>query len=341
MIRNSSIYRKTINKAASEIDVVGGEILITGATGLIGSCMIDVLLEANESYGKNFKIIAMGRNKDSLRLRFDKNNSSVNLKVQDVNDRIDIDNLDYVVHMASNADPKRYALDPVGTILTNIDGTKNILDCCKKSNSRMLYTSTFEVYGELNQDVYSEMEYGIIDNSLLRSCYPESKRVAELLVRSYVSQYNVDCVIARLSSVYGPNMKSDDSKAHAQFLKNALDGEDIVLKSKGSQRRTYCYVIDAVMGLLTVLFKGEKGEIYNVTNDKSITTISEVANIIADYVGKKVIYDIPDEIEKKGFSKPQNCILNTNKLKKLGWNGRYDIKSGLIETIDILKELEK
>ena len=111
--------------------------------------------------------------------------------------------------------------------------------------------------------------------------------------------------------------------------------------SKGEQRRTYCYVIDAVTGLLCVLGKGSVGETYNISNEESIVTIAEVAKTVADIVGTKVVFDIPDEIEKKGFSKPQNCILDNQKLKSLGWKGKYDIKAGLKECIDILKENDK
>ena len=159
-----------------------------------------------------------------------------------------------------------------------------------------------------------------------------------MLFKSYLDEYGVDCVIARLSSIYGPTMKDDDSKAHAQFIKNGIAGQNIVLKSSGNQKRTYCYVIDAVSGLLTVLFNGRSGEVYNVANENSIATIAEVAQTVADYAGTKVIFDLPDDVESKGFSKPQNCILKTDKIKRLGWVGKYDLKTGICETMDILKE---
>ena len=219
-------------------------------------------------------------------------------------------------------------------------GAKNVLDYCKGKTTRALLTSSFEVYGKLEQDEYCEDQYGVIDLNLIRSCYPESKRTAEMLFRSYADEYGVNCVIARLSSIYGPTMKADDSKAHAQFIRNALVGENIVLKSKGSQLRTYCYVMDAVSGILTVLFRGKnRGEAYNVANENSVATIAEVAQTIADYAGTKVVFDIPDAVESKGFSKFQNCVLKTDKLKSLGWSGKYDLKAGINETMVILKEM--
>ena len=337
MVKDSILYKKAVNAVASEITIDGGKILVTGSTGLIGSCIIDVLLAANASFGKRFEIFALGRNEGKLKDRFGID-EALHYVVQDVIEPLTIGEVDYIVHAASNADPRSYALYPSETIITNILGAKSILDYCKGKQTRALLTSTFEVYGKLEQDEYGEDQYGTIDLTMIRSCYPESKRTAEMLFKSYADEYDVDSVIARLSSIYGPTMKENDSKAHAQFIRNGLAGENIVLKSKGNQRRTYCYVMDAVSGLLTVLFKGKTGEAYNVANEGSVASIAEVAQAIADYAGTKVVFELPDEVESKGFSKPQNCILKTDKIKQLGWNGKYDLKTGISETMAILKE---
>ena len=338
MIKDSITYKNTINAVAEDIFVDGGKILITGSTGLIGSCVIDVLLAANAEFGKQFDIFALGRNKEKMISRFG-TNERLHFVVQDVVDPITIEGLDYIIHAASNADPRSYALYPAETIIINIQGAKNVLDCCKGKDTRVLFTSTFEVYGKLEHDEYDEGQFGTIDLNLIRSCYPESKRNAEMLFKSYADEYGVDCVIARLSSVYGPTMKQDDSKAHAQFIRNALAGDNIVLKSKGEQVRTYCYVMDAVSGLLSVLFRGKTGEAYNVANENSIASIAALAQTIADYAGTKVVFDLPDAVESKGFSKPQNCVLKTEKIKGLGWTGKYDLKAGISETMTILKEM--
>lgn len=329
-------YEKSINTIASEIGISNGTILITGASGLIGTCLIDTLTEANHSFGKNFKMIAIGRDEKKLNDRFGLN-KDVMCIAQDVSDPINLDGIDYIIHAASNADPKSYALYPVETILTNVLGSRSVLEYSKKHNTRVLLTSTFEVYGKLNQDEYSETDFGLIDFNKARAGYPESKRVSELLFKSYFDEYGVDCVVARLSSVYGATMQNNDSKAHAQFLKNALDGNDIILKSPGTQKRTYCYVVDAISGIFTVLDRGKSGEAYNVANDKSVATIAEVAEAIANIIGTKVVFDLPDEIEKIGYSTPQNCILNTEKIKTLGWNGRFSLEDGIRETLATLK----
>lgn len=167
-----------------------------------------------------------------------------------------------------------------------------------------------------------------------------SKRSCELLLRSYVDEYNINAVICRLPSVYGPTMLKSDSKAHGQFIKNALNKENIVLKSKGEQRRTYSYVVDVVSGIFKVLFNGLNGEVYNIANENSIASIAEVASICAEIAGTNVVFDLPDKIEKKGFSQSKDCILDNSKLKSLGWNGKYTLKQGLVETIESLREDE-
>lgn len=343
MTRNA-IYREAIEKVIPEIAISDGRVLVTGASGLIGSCLVDLLLLAND-YGRNFDVYALGRNMGNLKKRFSAFDSSASLHFVEQDIQMPLDNgiqYDYIVHGASNSDPRNYAFYPVETMLINLSGAKNVLNYCKNHpTTRAIMLSTFEVYGNAYKDIYKESDSGIIDQNMIRSCYPESKRCMEILARCYGEEYGVNSVIGRLCSIYGPTMVKDDSKAHAQFIRNALRGEDIVLKSKGEQRRTYCYVIDAVTGLLCVLGKGSVGETYNISNEESIVTIAEVAKTVADIVGTKVVFDIPDEIEKKGFSKPQNCILDNQKLKSLGWKGKYDIKTGLKECIDILKENDK
>lgn len=331
------MYEESIRKIARNLNLNNVSILVTGATGLIGSCIVDVLSVANIELASNIKIYALSRNKDKIENRFGSNVIPV---IQDIVYPLNMDvQYDYIIHCASNAEPKLYATQPVETILTNIIGSKNVLDyCVRHSKTRMILTSSFEVYGDLNgHDIYSENMSGIIDQTILRNGYPESKRCCELLLRSYVDEYNVNAMIVRLPSVYGPTMLKSDSKAHAQFLKNALNGENIVLKSKGEQIRSYCYVLDVVSALLKILCIGVNGEIYNISNENSVASIAEVAEICAEMAGTRVVFDLPDAVEAKGFSQSKNCILNNNKLQKLGWNGKYSLKDGLLETFEYLK----
>lgn len=333
-------YFDGINKVAKSLSIKSGMILVTGATGLIGSCIIDVLLAANSMYNADYKIYALGRDRNKIVSRF--GNKVVPI-VQNIVDKLPINvEYDYIIHAASNADPRTYAIQPVETVLTNVIGNNNIFEYCRyHKKTRVILTSSFEVYGKIeNHDIYKEEDCGILDFQILRNGYPESKRCAEILLHSYVEEYNIDAVIARLSSIYGPTMQVNDSKAHAQFIRNALHGDNIVLKSKGLPRRTYCYVTDAASAILYVLFNGKTGEVYNIANEKSIASIAEVAQTIAGIVGTSVVFDFPDEIESKGFSKPQNCILDNSKLRKLGWHAEYILENGMRETIQTLKFFE-
>lgn len=331
-------YKESIRNISNELPLNKGSVLITGATGLIGSCIADILLEANRN-GAQFEIFTMSRFLEKIKKRF---NGYVIPIIQDVTEPLDEKNkFDYIIHCASNADPRSYSTNPVETMLTNIVGNKNVLDYCKLHKStRLILTSTFEVYGTIDGvSVYKENMSGVIDQTILRNGYPESKRSCELLLRSYVDEYNINAVIVRLPSVYGPTMLKSDSKAHAQFIKNVLNREDIVLKSKGSQKRTYTYVLDAVSGIFKVLFEGEVGEIYNISNEKSIASIADVAKVCAEIAGTKVIFELPDEVESKGFSRSKDCILDNSKLKALGWNAKYSLKEGLLETIEYLGDM--
>lgn len=334
-------YYESLQEVAKEIKIHSGKILITGASGLIGSTMIETLLSANEKYEGNNTIFALGRNRDVLEKRF---GNRVEYLIQNIIDPISSQyDFDYIFHFASNADPVKYAIEPVETILTNIIGTKNVLEYCRSNKKcRVIFSSSFEVYGRIeNVEKYSEEQIGILDFSILRNGYSESKRLSEMLLRSYCDEYDVDGIIARLSSVYGPNMTSTDSKAHAQFIRNGVSGEDIVLKSKGEQKRSYTYVLDAVSALLFLAIKGTRGEAYNIANSKSVSSIAELASLVARIAGTKVVHSIPDSIEQKGFSKPQDCILNIEKIEKLGWQGRVALDDGVSETIDSLKCMMK
>lgn len=340
MIRNT-IYREALERVVPEVVIEDGNVLVTGATGLIGSCIIDLLMLSNE-HGRRFEVYALGRSKEKLTARFEafKQSERLHFVEQDIMKPLDSSiSYDYIIHGASNADPRNYALYPAETMLINLEGAKNVLNYCRENlETKVLLMSTFEVYGNAGKDMYAETDCGVVDINKIRSCYPESKRCMEIMTRCYVDEYGVKAVIGRLSSIYGPTMAKDDSKAHAQFIRNGLKGADIVLKSKGEQRRTYCYVIDAVTGLLCVLANGTIGEAYNIANENAVVSIAEVAQTVADISGTKVVFNLPDEIEKKGFSAPQNCILGNKKIKSLGWKGYYDIRKGMFECIKILRD---
>lgn len=316
-------------------------ILVTGATGLIGSLAVDALLYFNRSpKAADIKIYAMSRKMEKLRERFFYAGEKDGLFFieQDVIVPLKEDiSYDYIIHAASNADPRMYALYPAETIRTNMEGTIQMLEYARKhQRTKVLFTSTMEVYGKAEKSAYAEADYGLVDFNNIRSGYPESKRTAELLCRSYQSEYGVYAVIARLGYIYGPTMTKEDSKVAAQFIRNVLAGQDIVLKSRGEQRRSYCYGADAVAGIFAVLFRGKAGEAYNIANASSVVSIAEMAETAAKIAGKQVVFELPDEIEQRGFSKAQDVLLKTEKLERLGWRGRYMMEEGIRRTVEIL-----
>jgi UDP-glucuronate decarboxylase len=321
-------------------------IMISGATGLIGSMLIDVIMKKNND-GLNCMIYALGRNKERMQKRFNYcfENSLFEFVEYDVNKNLYLDaslNIDYILHLASNTHPMQYSTDPIGTITTNIIGVQNLLDFAVEHNTtRFAFASSNEIYGENRGDVekFDEKYCGYIDCNTMRAGYPESKRCGEALCQAYKAQKGLDIVIPRLTRSYGPTLLETDTKALSQFLHKGINGEDIVLKSVGTQYYSYLYVMDSVSGLLTVLLKGDNGEAYNISDNASDIMLKDLAAIVAGYSGKKVVFEIPDTIESAGYSKATKARLDSSKLKELGWTAKYDINMGIARTLDVLKEI--
>lgn len=310
---------------------------------MIGSYMVDVLLAANRCYSLNLTIFAMGRSEEKARNRFSYcwEGDAFRFVCGDVNEPLPdkLCEVDYIFHAASNTHPVAYATDPIGTVCTNIIGTNNLLRFASTHGcKRFVFASTVEVYGENRGDCerFTEDYCGYIDCNTLRAGYPESKRAGEALCQAYMKQKGIDVVIPRLPRVYGPTLLDSDTKALSQFLRKAINGEDIVLKSAGTQFFSYIYVSDAVYGILYCLLNGKNGEAYNISDKDSDITLGELASKIASLVGRKVIFDIPDATEQAGFSKATKAVLDSSKLRALGWSARVKLVDGLKFTINAL-----
>ncbi len=319
-------------------------LLLTGASGLIGTFLIDVLMRKNETDQLGIKIYAAGRNEQAARSRFADywDSDSFSFLQLDVNQPLDTDiHFDYILHAASNTHPVQYATDPVNSLMTNLLGTYNLLEYGRKCGlERFIFLSSVEIYGQAlhEEDVFDENYCGYIDCNTVRAGYPEGKRAGEALCQAYIAKYDMDIVIPRLSRVYGPTMKLDDSKAMSQFLMNGVKGEDIVLKSEGLQKFSYCYVADVVLGILFVWLKGKTGEAYNVADTKTDMLLRDISRYIAEINGRKVIFQLPEDAENKGFSKVTVGVMTPAKLQKLDWEPFDDLKSGILKTIQILKQ---
>lgn len=319
-------------------------ILITGARGLIGSFLIDTIMHLNEKENLNCHIYALGSSDAGLeRFKEYVNNSLFTYVIQDVNEVFNLDyQIDFIVHLASNTHPFQYATYPIATILTNVVGTKNLLDYATKSNcKRFLFASSVEIYGQGRdeKELFDENYCGYINSNTLRAGYPESKRCGEALCQAYKEEKALDIVVARIARSYGPTIKKNDSRAISQFINKALENDDIVLKSEGLQCCSYTYVYDVVLGLLTILFEGDNGEAYNISYPESDMKLCEMAELIAKMVNKKVVFELPSDVEKKGFSKVTNARLDNSKIKSLGYIPHFNMTDGIKRTIDILKEV--
>ena len=323
-------------------------LMLSGATGLVGSFLVDVIMEKTLSSNLNCHVYALCRNEVKAKNRFSKYAEdkllsfvSYDIKLPLIDDSIGT--VDYILHLASNTHPLLYATDPIGTIATNIIGVQNMLEFAVEHNAtRFAFASSNEIYGENRGDVelFDEDYCGYINCNTLRAGYPESKRCGEALCQAYKQQKGLDVVIPRLTRTYGPTMSMSDTKAVSQFIKKCIAGEDIVLKSAGTQYFSYTYVADAVSGLLWTLLAGENGEAYNIAFEGGDIILKDLAGNLAAINGKKVVFEIPDTVEASGYSKATKARLNGSKLQKLGWKPEYDIKSGLERTVSILKDLE-
>ena len=313
-------------------------LLVTGATGLIGSCLVEVLMT---NPNKDYQVYALGRNEERAQSRFRQflDDPSFHFLLGDITQPLASDvPFHFIIHAASNGSPNFFVNHPVEVMKSNLFGVTNLIEYgLGHDMKRFLYVSTGEVYGVNEAAIMNESSYGYVDILNTRSCYPSSKRAAETLAMCYTCEYGADVVVARPCHTYGPHFTESDNRVYAQFIRNVLNGEDIVMKSEGTQYRSWCYVEDCVSALLYILLKGKNGEAYNIADKNSVVTIRELAETIAQIAGRKVVMQVPSDIEKKGITPIKRAVFDTAKLEALGWTINGTMEEKLKKTIDICK----
>lgn len=352
----TSPYKKDIARVFAEgLDLErlrDKTILVVGATGLIGSCIVDVLMQ---NPNRCYRVVAGGRNKARAEKKFSAYWEDDDFAFAEIDATYKMrDNLlgmiwekaydyltervDYIINAASNASPNYFKQQPVEVMLANIEGVKNLMEYGLSHNMRrMLYVSSGEIYGEGDGTEFTEKSSGYVDCASVRACYPSSKRAAETLCMAYCAEYDADVVIARLSHTYGPGFTERDDRVYAQFIRNVLQGEDIVLKSKGEAYRSWLYVVDAAHAILRLLLDGEKGNAYNVAHSESNITIRQLAELVAKKAHRKVVFDIPSDVSQGNTTPITKATFNTDKLKALGWKPLFGVDEGFGHTIQEIK----
>lgn len=307
-------------------------VLITGATGLVGSYTVKALAAINRIHNANMKILALVRSLEKAKAVFGEllQRGDVSLIVGDILKMPKLDDkIDYIIHCASVTNSKEMVTKPVETICVAVDGTRNILELAKeKSVKSVVYISSMEVYGSPDSSLpcISENNYGYVDVLNIRSCYPEGKRMCECLCASYAHEYNLPVKTARLAQTFGAGVSKNETRVFAQFARSFINEENIVLHTKGESTGNYCYTRDSVLGILYILIRGENGTAYNVTNENTNMTIAQMAQMIAKKSGKiSVVFDIPEDALKFGYAPPVKMKLSSERLRSLGWNSDINL----------------
>lgn len=306
-------------------------IFLTGGTGLIGASIINSLNFVNKEKGLGITVLALVRDEQKAKKRFSdiladgmlKFTMGTVEKLPEINEDID-----YIIHGASQTASKEFVQHAVETINTALLGTINTLALAKEKQVKgYVYLSSMEVYGyPAKGHKVTESEIGMMSPLNIRNSYPTSKITCEALTCAYAAEYALPAMICRLTQTFGPGVNYNDTRVFAYFGRCVREHQNIVLKTKGETERSYLYTTDAVTAVLTILLKGRGGSAYNAADENTYCSIAEMAEKIASDAGIKVVFDIQDE-KANGFPQTLYMDLDTTALKNLGWRpvGGYSI----------------
>lgn len=316
-------------------------VMITGAAGFLAAYMVETLLFLNETQQLNVLVLAVVRNRQGFANRFVHHHARTDLICieQDISTPMQVDReVNFIIHAASQASPKYYATDPVGTLSANTLGTAQLLELARIHQVEgFLYFSSAEVYGEAARVPTAESDYGFLDPLAVRSCYAESKRMGENMCVSWHHQYGVPAKIVRPFHTYGPGMRLDDGRVYADFVADVVNGRDIVLKSDGLTRRAFCYLADATAGFWMVLLGGANAKAYNIGNPDGEISIRDLANSVAAlYPEKHISVKFEHRKESESYLHGQISVTcpNVTLAKSLGWSPITSIEDGFRKTIE-------
>lgn len=349
MVKSNCLKEDLLNVCnSSQIDwdsLKGKTVLVTGASGLIGSLLSKSFVFANEMRNLNLTVLAMVRNLDKAKAVFEGfEDDCLQFVVGDVNDVIEVDNdIHYIFHCASVTTSKTMISNPVETLKTSVNGTFNLLELAtKKQPEAFVFVSSMEMYGTFKDrtEPVTEDDIGYINPLAVRSNYPESKRLCENMCIAYLSEYGVHTRIARLAQSFGAGILPSENRVFAQFARSVINEENIVLHTQGLSEGNYCYTTDTVKGLIMIALKGKDGEAYSVVNPDTHTSIRDMALMVVDKFGtgkSQVIFDIP-ETNTFGYAADTKMTLSGDKLKSLGWTPEYNLEMCYARLIDFIKE---
>lgn len=317
-------------------------LLISGATGLIGSTIIKALLDLNKKEQLNIKIIALIRSHEKAKVVLGKYYDFINIKYicSEVEHLPEIeDDIDYIIHGANSTASKYFIDNPVETLNTAVYGTDNLLRLAKEKKVKsFVFLSTMETYGMPQKGKRITEDYcGQFDTTVIRNCYPLGKQFCENLCCSYFSEYQVPVKIARLTQTFGPGVIYDDGRVFAEFARCAIEHRNIILKTKGETERNYLYTEDAVSAILTILLKGENGQAYTVANEDTYCSIYEMATMVAKKYAIQVEVQEQD-VSEQGYANTLYMNLDTTKLQKLGWKPQVGLEEMYDRMIQSMKK---
>jgi len=318
-------------------------VAVTGGGGFLASYLIKAILAVSRTKNLNTHVVCIVRNKLNVKERLDAYIGAADFSIfeQDIVQPLErsFPRADYLIHAASQASPKYYGVDPVGTLLANSTGTMYLLQHAVHTKvDRFLFFSSGEVYGIPSdlEHVVNETDYGYIDPMNVRSCYAESKRMGETMCVAWTQQYGLHTSVVRPFHTYGPGMALDDGRVFADFVADVVARKDIVLKSDGMARRPFCYIADATVGFLTVLLKGGSAEAYNVANPDAEISIRDLAITISNlFPERKIKTTFEVQAPSNAYLKSpiQRSCPSIEKIRELNWQPTMNIEDGFRRTI--------